>query len=55
MTVNLRPEDEKLIQKQLSSGVFQSAEEVIHRALESLEAEEAWLQEHKGAIHDQIE
>lgn len=55
MTVNLRPEDEKLIQKQLNSGVFRSPEEVIHRALESLEAEETWLQENQGAIHNQIE
>ena len=55
MTINLKPEDEQLIQKRLESGVFGSAEEVIHRALESLDAEEAWLQENGEAIHEKIE
>ncbi len=55
MTINLRPEDERLIQKQLQSGVFASAEEVIHRALESLEADENWLQENRKTIDEKIE
>ena len=36
MTIQLTPEDEKLIQERLRSGAFHSIEEVIHRALMSL-------------------
>jgi hypothetical protein len=36
MTIELRPEDEKLIEEKLRSGAFRSVEEVIHRALVSL-------------------
>jgi hypothetical protein len=35
--------------------VDDAAEEVIHRALESLQAEESWLQKDKAAIHEKIE
>lgn len=55
MTINLEPEDEKLVQKRLQTGVFGSPREVIHRALESLDAEESWLQENRGAINEKIE
>ena len=33
MTIELKPEDEKLIEEKLRSGAFHSVEEVIHRAL----------------------
>ena len=36
MTIQLTPEDERLIQERLRTGAFHSAEEVIHRALVSL-------------------
>jgi Arc/MetJ-type ribon-helix-helix transcriptional regulator len=36
MTVNITPEDERIIQEKLRTGAFRSAEEVIHRALVSL-------------------
>ncbi len=55
MTINLEPEDEKLIQKRLQTGVFGSPPEVIHRTLESLDAQESWLQENKGAFNEKIE
>ncbi len=55
MTINLTPEDEKRVQKRLQSGVFSSAEEVIHRALESLEAEEDWLLENRSGISGKID
>ena len=35
MTIQLTPEDEKLIQERLRSGAFHSAAEVIHHALVS--------------------
>ena len=36
MTIELKPEDEKLIQEKLRRGAFRSVEELIHRALVSL-------------------
>jgi hypothetical protein len=35
MTIQLTPEDEKLIQKRLRTGVFHNVAEVIHHALVS--------------------
>lgn len=50
MTITLQPEDEQIVQRRLQSGAFRSVEEVIHRALESLQAEEDWLLKNKKAI-----
>ncbi|MFN0172488.1 MAG: hypothetical protein ACKV22_39295 [Bryobacteraceae bacterium] len=36
VTIELKPEDEKLIQEKLRSGAFRTVEEVIHRALVAL-------------------
>ncbi|MBS1827320.1 MAG: hypothetical protein JST93_18530 [Acidobacteria bacterium] len=36
MIIELKPEDEKLVQEKLRSGAFRSVEEVIHRALVAL-------------------
>ena len=55
MTINLEPEDERLIEKRMQTGAFGSPQEVIHRALESLDAQESWLQENRGAINEKIE
>ncbi len=55
MTIHLTPEDERLIHKRLESGAFSSAEEVIHHALESLDAEECWLQQNRAVINEKIE
>ena len=50
MTVELKPEIEALIQKRLQSGAFSSAEKVIERALEFLNAEEDWLPDNRDHI-----
>ena len=55
MTIKVRPEDEQLIQERLESGAFATPEEVIHRALESLQADEEWLRSNRAVIHDKIE
>jgi antitoxin ParD1/3/4 len=55
VTVELRPEIEAVIQKRLQSGAFSSAEEVIERALEFLNAEEDWLADSHAAISAQIQ
>jgi len=55
MTIKLKPEDEQLIQKRLQSGAFASAEEVVHDALESLDAEDEWARQNRQAIQDKID
>lgn len=54
MKIELKPEDEQLIQKRLQSGVFHTIDEVIHDALTSQDAEEDWLQENREAINAKI-
>jgi putative addiction module CopG family antidote len=54
MTVQLRPEDEQLVQKRLQSGAFSNLDEVIHRALQTQDAEESWLAFEKEAIEGKI-
>ena len=36
MTIELTPEDQKLVEEKLRSGAFRNVGELIHRALESL-------------------
>ncbi|SPF36570.1 conserved hypothetical protein [Candidatus Sulfopaludibacter sp. SbA4] len=55
MTVELNPELEALIQKRLQSGVFQSVEDVLLQALESQDAEEAWLELHRREVGEKLE
>jgi len=55
MTVELKPEIEALIQKQLQSGAFSSAEELIERALECFGAEKDWLADNRDEIAAQIQ
>ena len=55
MTIELRPEDEQLVQRRLQSGGFATAQEVIHHALQVQEAEEAWLELHKQEVGENIE
>jgi antitoxin ParD1/3/4 len=54
MKIELKPEDEHLIQKRLQSGAFHTIDEIIHDALTSQDAEEDWLQENKEAINAKI-
>ena len=54
MKIELKPEDEELIQKRLQSGVFQTIDEIIHDALNSQDAEEDWLQENRSTIDAKI-
>ncbi|HEV2990339.1 MAG TPA: type II toxin-antitoxin system ParD family antitoxin [Candidatus Angelobacter sp.] len=54
MKIELKPEDEQLIQKRLQSGAFRSIDEVIHDALISQDAEEEWLQENREIMNAKI-
>jgi Arc/MetJ-type ribon-helix-helix transcriptional regulator len=55
MTIELKPEEEDLIQKLLLSGEFSNEQDVIHRALQAQAAEAAWLEQHKREVGEKIE
>jgi Arc/MetJ-type ribon-helix-helix transcriptional regulator len=54
MTITIRAEHEQLIAQALRTGGYQSADEVIGRALEVLRSEDEWLAENKSAIGEKI-
>ena len=54
MTINLKPELEQLIQKDIQRGSYQSVEDFIERAIQALHEEEDLLWESKDAIHQEI-
>ncbi len=55
MQVNLPPDLESLVKKRLSSGGYDSVEEVFRRALEAQDAEESWTDEERRALTAHIE
>ena len=55
MTIELTPEGEALIQKRLASGIFENIGDVVYRALESQDAEEAWLLLHRREVSHKID
>jgi antitoxin ParD1/3/4 len=54
MTINLKPELQRLIQKDIERGAYQSVEEFVERAVQMLHDEEDLLWESKDAIHREI-
>ena len=54
MTIQLTPELEQLIQKDIERGAYQSVEQFVRRAIQLLHDEEHLLQESKEAIHAEI-
>jgi antitoxin ParD1/3/4 len=55
MQLNVPPDLEKLINKRLSSGGYESVEDVLRRALEAQDAEESWTDEEHRALSAHIE
>jgi Arc/MetJ-type ribon-helix-helix transcriptional regulator len=55
MQLNVPPDLETLINKRLSSGGYQSLEDVLRRALEAQDAEESWTDEDRRALSAHIE
>jgi Arc/MetJ-type ribon-helix-helix transcriptional regulator len=55
MQVNLPPDLETLVKKRLSSGGYESVEDVFRRALEAQDAEESWTDEERQALTAHIE
>ena len=54
MAISLTPEDKKLIQKRMKTGLFKSVEDVIHDALAAQDSEAEWLIDNKVAINEKI-
>jgi Arc/MetJ-type ribon-helix-helix transcriptional regulator len=55
LQVNLPPDLETLVKKRLSSGGYDSVEDVFRRALEAQDAEESWTDEERRALTAHIE
>jgi len=59
MKITLKPEQEQFIQSQLSGGKYQSADEVVAKALEVLEAQQraydAWASDVRIKVDEAAE
>ena len=55
MTVDLNPEQERRVKELIASGVYQDAQAVVDRALESVFAEEDWFTTNRDEIAAAIE
>jgi Arc/MetJ-type ribon-helix-helix transcriptional regulator len=55
MQLTVPPDVEALVQKRLATGAFANAEDVIRRALETLDAEESWTDEERLALDEKID
>jgi Arc/MetJ-type ribon-helix-helix transcriptional regulator len=53
--LNVPPDLEALVQKRLATGAFANAEDVIRRALETLDVEETWTEEERRALDEKID
>jgi len=55
MQLDVPPDLETLINKRLSSGGYESVEDVLRRALEAQDAEESWTEAERHALSSHIE
>ncbi len=55
MQLNVPPDLETLINKRLSTGGYESVEDVLRRALEAQDAEESWTEVERQALSSHIE
>ena len=55
MQLNFPADLEALVQKRLATGAFANAEDVIRRALQTLDAEESWTDEERLALDEKID
>jgi len=55
MHLDVPPDLEELVNRRLATGAFASAQDVIRRALETLEAEESWTGEERRALDEKID
>ena len=54
MTINLRPELEKLIQQDIERGSYKSVDEFLERAIKMLHEQEEWLETNRHDITAKI-
>jgi Arc/MetJ-type ribon-helix-helix transcriptional regulator len=54
VTIELNPEQQQRIAEALSSGAYQSADDVIDRALEVLHERDEWLMANRQAVDAKI-
>ena len=54
MTVQLKPEQEQRIAEAVRSGAYQSADDVIERALELLHERDEWLMANRQVVDAKI-
>ena len=54
MAITLKPDQEHRIERALRSGAYQNAEEVIDRALEMLDEQNAWLAASRETVDAKI-
>ena len=54
MTIELKPEQEHRIAEAVRSGAYQSADDVIDRALEVLHERDEWLAANRQAVEAKI-
>ena len=55
MQLTVPTDVEALVQKRLATGAFASVEDVIRRALETLDAEESWTDQERSALDEKID
>ena len=55
MTVHLKPDLERLIQKDVERGSYRSADEFVERAVQMLHDQEEWLSANQQSIGAKIE
>ena len=55
MAIILRPDHERLVTEVIERGAYETADDVIRRALELLYSEEDWLHDHQARVNEKIE
>jgi antitoxin ParD1/3/4 len=55
MTIHLKPELERLIQKDVERGPYKTADEFVERAVQMLHEQEEWLSVNRAEISSKIE
>jgi hypothetical protein len=55
MTINLRPEHERLVAQAMENGGYKSPDEVVGRALEIFSLDNEWFRDNADVVHDKIE
>ena len=55
MTIHLKPELERLIQKDVERGPYQTADEFVERAVQMLHEQEEWMWANRAEIRAKIE